>query len=236
MNRPLNRSAAAALLAGVLPVLAVHTAYLLNIGAGGSLAAEFVCLPYVDGCVSISRAARSGPGLYLFRWVMLLTAALLVLCWFDLRAWLRELPAGTPRRRDWIRRLGFVGAVFLVLYVTALGSEGEWYRWQRRYGVIFYFGGTGLAQLLLLWVLWPVRDRLANGKLRRPVGVLAALAGVQWTLGVFTSLKRLLFRDPGLIDRLENIIEWWFALPMSLAFVVIGWMLLRRPPYPAGVS
>jgi hypothetical protein len=229
----MNRSALAALLAGALPILAVHAAYLVNIGPAGTLAAEFVCMPYLDGCVSISRAARSGPGLYLFRWTMLLTAGLLVLCWLDLRPWLRDLSAGTQRRRDWIRVLGLVGAVFLVLYVTALGSEGEWYRWQRRYGVIFYFAGTGLAQLLLLWVLWPHRHSLADGRLRRPIGILAGLVGLQWALGVFSSVKRLLFRDPALIDRLENITEWWFALPMSVAFLLVAWMFLCNPPLRA---
>jgi hypothetical protein len=31
-----------------------------------------------------------------------------------------------------------------------------------------------------------------------------------------------------LVDRLENLTEWWFALPMSLAFVVIAWLFASR--------
>lgn len=219
----------AALLAGLLPMVAAHAAYLINIRAGQGLAPEFFCMPYLDGCVSISRAARSGPGLELFRWLMLPSAALLLWCWAELRAWLRRLPAGSARQAAWIAGLGAVGAAFLVLYVTALGSEGEWYRWQRRYGVIFYFGGTALAQLLLVWVLWPLRRSLLNGRLQPPIAALTALVSMQWALGVFSSVKRLVFRDPELIDRIENIIEWWYALPMSLAFLVIAWMFARRP-------
>lgn len=60
---------------------------------------------------------------------------------------------GKDGRASVMAVLGIIGAVFLVLYVTALGNEGEWYSWQRRYGVTLYFGGTSLAQLLLVLIL-----------------------------------------------------------------------------------
>ena len=114
-----------------------------------------------------------------------------------------------------------------MLYVTWLGTEGEWYSWLRRYGVTFYFGGTALAQLVLLWVLWPKRSILAGGSLERPIYLLMALVSMQWVLGVFSAIKRLLFEDPVLLDRIENIIEWYYALPMALAFIVMAWMFHR---------
>lgn len=214
-------------LAGLLPILAAHLAYLLNIWAGTDLAPEFICMPYLDGCVSISRAARSGPGLHLFRALMLPSAALLLLSWEFIREWLRGLDACTPRRAFTIGTLGVIGGLFLVFYATWLGTEGEWYRWLRRYGVIFFFGGTALAQLLLIWVVWPARTHLANGRLAGPIKALMALVSLQWVLGVFSAFKRLIFDDPGFIDRLENIIEWCYALPMSIAFIVIAWMFRR---------
>jgi hypothetical protein len=218
---------AVTLLAGLLPIVAAHAAYLLNVHAGEAFPAEFVCMPYLDGCVSISRAARSGSGLKLFQALMLPSALLLFLSWGYVRQWLADLQACSTRQARTIAALGMVGALFLVAYVTALGNEDEWYRWQRRYGVILYFGGTALAQLLLLWVLWPARARLAGGRIARPIATLAGLVGVQWALGVFSSIKRLIFDDPQLIDRIENIIEWWYALPMSLGFLAIAWMLAR---------
>ena len=184
-------------------------------------------MPYLDGCVSISRAARSGPGLHLFRALMLPSAVLLLLSWEFVREWLRGLGACSGRRGWLIGGLGAVGAVFLVFYATWLGTEGDWYRWLRRYGVIFYFAGTALAQLLLIWVLWPQRMRLAGGRLARPIAALTALVSLQWALGVFSSLKRLIFDDPQLIDRIESIIEWCYALPMATGFIVIAWMFRR---------
>jgi hypothetical protein len=207
--------------------VAAHAAYLLNVYAGADLAAEFICIPYFDGCVSISRAARSGPGLMLFKVLMLWASLLLVLSWKYVRDWLLDLRACGHRRAWVLSILGTIGALFLVFYVTALGNEDEWYRWQRRYGVIFYFGGTALAQLLLVWVLWPLRGHLAGGRAAGPIVTLTALVTLQWALGVFSSVKRLLFDDPQFIDRIENIIEWCYALPMALGFIVIAWLFSR---------
>jgi hypothetical protein len=216
-----------AFLAGLLPILAAHLAYLLNVFTGVDLAAEYICNPYFDGCVSISRAARSVPGLHLFRAIVLPCSVLLLLSWLFVREWLPGLAACTVRRAWVICGLGMAGAVFLVFYVAWLGTEGDLYRWLRRYGVIFYFGGTALAQLLLVWVLWPARRELSSGRLQKPVTVLTGLVSLQWALGVFSAFKRLIFDDPELIDRLENIIEWCYALPMSAAFIVIAWMFSR---------
>jgi hypothetical protein len=214
-------------LAGVLPLLAVHAAYLLNLFSGAGLQTEHECMPYWDGCVSISRGVRSGPGLHLFRAIMLPTAVLLLISWALVREWLLRVAACDIGRARLISLTGMLGAVFLVFYVTWLGTEGDWYRWLRRYGVIFYFGGTALAQLLLAWVLWPNRRQLASGLIGGPVKVLMALVSLQWALGVFSAFKRLLFGDPAVIDRLENTLEWGIALPMSLGFIAIAWLFSR---------
>lgn len=225
--RRFNGPVVVACLAGLLPILAAHGSYLLNLLAGSELAPEFICMPYLDGCVSISRAARSGPGLLLFRALMLPAALLLALTWHSVRRWLVRHLGCNLRRPGVLTALGMIGALFLVFYVTALGIDDEWYRWQRRYGVVFYFGGTALAQLLLVSVLWPLRRQLAGGRLLQPITLLTGLVTLQWALGVFSAFKRLLFADPDFIDRLENIIEWCYALPMALGFIVIAWLFGR---------
>ena len=214
-------------LAGVLPVATVFAAYALNRYVGTELEPRFTCNPYVDGCLSISRAVRSGPGLHLFRAVMLPCAMLLFLSWSMVRDWLLCIGACRPRRAAVVFWLGAVGALFLVLYVTWLGTEGEWYKWLRRYGVTVYFGGTSLAQLLLVWVLWPQRGRLAGGRLRGLVVALTSLVVLQWFLGVASVAKRLLLDDPDLVDRIENLIEWYYGLPMALVLVVVALMFVR---------
>ena len=53
----MKRLPAIVLMAGAMPILAVHLAYGLNIKAGLE-----GCNPYWEGCISVSRAASSGPG------------------------------------------------------------------------------------------------------------------------------------------------------------------------------
>ncbi len=165
----MKRAATIAFFAGLLPILAVYVAFLLNVHVGNDLEDRFICRPFLDGCVSISRAARSGPGLIWFRFLMLPAVVLLVLTWLSVSSWLHVVSPSHNRLARAIVLLGVLGSLFLALYVVALGSEGDWYRWMRRYGVTIYFGGTALAQLLLVRVLWPQRNQLLQGRFRRPV-------------------------------------------------------------------
>jgi hypothetical protein len=223
-----------AMLCALLMVLATHLALALNwLSPGEGLAPEFRCIPYWDGCMSISRAVRSGPGLLLFRALMLPTAALLAWTWLQTGKWLALLrPTGGARARS-IAATGCLGALFLLLYVGWLGSEGAWYGWLRRYGVVFYFGLTALAQLLLVHALWPIRRVAAARPLGGPLHALFALVCLQWLAGVLSVAKRLLLTDAALIDRIENIIEWWFALALATSFLAVG-ELLRRSGYRLG--
>ncbi|MGH8221600.1 MAG: hypothetical protein ACREQZ_01375, partial [Woeseiaceae bacterium] len=54
---------------GLLPILAIHACYLLAV----HYAALPACIPYFDGCTSISATGRYAPASYLFRAVMLPT-------------------------------------------------------------------------------------------------------------------------------------------------------------------
>lgn len=224
-------------LGGLVPVLATHVALALNLAVppAEGLAAEFRCLPYWDGCVSISRAVRTGPGLSVFRALMLPTAAVLALTWWLVGRWLGLLRPDAARYARVIGGMGLVGASFLVLYVGWLGTEGEFYGWLRRYGVTVYFGLTALAQLLLVHALWPLRRDPAWRRLRGPVRMLFTLVAVQWLGGVLSVAKRLLLDDPVLVDRLENVIEWWFALALSAAFLALAELMRRTSFRLAGV-
>lgn len=225
------RPAWLALLCGIVPIAATHGALLLNLlSSGEALAETYRCVPYWEGCVSISRAVRSGPGLLLFRALMLPTAAVLALMWICVAPWLTGLRPGSETRARNIAVSGVIGALFLILYVSALGSEGPWYGWMRRYGVVMYFGLTALAQLLLVHALWPLRGQAHMRQLLGPLRVLFALVCLEWMGGVASVAKRALLSDPALIDRVENIIEWWFALALSAAFIALA-ELMRRSHY-----
>lgn len=196
-----------AMLAGLVPIAAVHLAYAINLDHG-----LVGCRPYWDGCMSVSRAVRSGPGLPWFKMLAVPSMLCMWACWAVLGRW-QALPA---RRRRWLRGLGQAGAVFFLVYALWLGTEGELYRWLRRYGVVFYFGCTGVAQLLLLGA-WP-RVLRRNWCYR----VFGGVVGLAWASGIASAFKRQLSDDPAFVDRLENVLEWHFALYLSLGFVALG--------------
>lgn len=206
-----------ALLASVVPVLVVHLAYALNV----LLAGMDYCLPYWDGCTSVSRAVRSGPGLWLFKAMAVPTALAMALTW-------RCLPA--PPGSAAIRWLGGSGAVFMLVYALALGTGGEFYSWMRRFGVVLYFGFTGLAQLL-------VGASLARRGAVRPgwaVRLYWVVLSLTWCAGIMSAFKRRLFDDPAMVDRLQNALEWWFALGLALGFFALALLMYtqRRPRAP----
>ena len=206
----MDRGANSALAAGLISITAVHLAYTLNF----ALTDLEACWPYWEGCLSVSRAVRSGPGLWLFKIAAVPMAGAMILAWL----WLPALLAGPL-----IRWLGALGAVFLLAYALALGSDGGFYSWMRRFGVVFYFGLTGLAQLLTAAAL----NRQCAFLTRREKGPYLAVLLLTWMAGIASALKRDLVQDAALVDRLENALEWWFALGLSLAFVALSGLVRR---------
>jgi hypothetical protein len=196
------------LLLTLLFLVAAHAAYLLSI-QGGYVPA---CVPYLDGCVSISRAARLGWGNHLFQLLVIPCAVLHALVWWLARHWLR---GGRV-----MLALGVLSAIALAVYATFLGTEGEAYRFLRRYGVVVYFGFGYLAQLTLM--------RRASATKALSARVIAAMSWISIAmlgLGVANVVAGLVVDDPSAKDRWENVFEWWLGLLMVgwYAVLAIGW-------------
>jgi hypothetical protein len=201
------------LLAGLLPLVATLVAYTLSVRLGVVEA----CNPFIDGCVSISRAARHGLPNHLFRALLMPAAALQALCWLLCGAWLRTLGAAPTRKLRALPWLGLVAVLFLVLYATFLGTEGEAYRWMRRYGVVLYFGGTCIAMLIV--------SGAAQGpalQARHVARALLALCIALPLLGLANVFAPLLHVDGETRAALQNSTEWWGGLIFTLFFVAIA--------------
>lgn len=146
---------------------------------------------------------------------MLPIAGLMLVYWIVAAQWLRALASGRRIRIAAMLALGATGALFLILYATFLGVEGDTYRWLRRYGVTVYFSFTVLAQLLMA-------SALGHGRLRR---TLAGLCAAMLLLGVISIPLQHLMNDR---DAALNALEWLYALLMSLGFVAVGLAWWRR--------
>jgi hypothetical protein len=212
-----------ALVAGLLPAVATLIAFALATGAGLVPA----CNPFIEGCVSISRAARHDLPNHLFRSLVLPAAVLQALVWLAQAQALRAM-GGAPLRRSaaWLAALGVAAGVALVLYGSFLGTEGAAYRWLRRYGTVIYFGGTCLAMLVLGRALQRLRAAGVVDLPRRHERALLALLAAIVALGLANALVGA-GADDALKDRVENATEWWGSLGLTLAFVVLA-SLWRR--------
>ena len=74
----------APLAAAVLVFVAIHACYLISASQGQ---VEW-CVPYWDGCTTISRAGRQSPAVFVYRGLMTPAAAFMVLYWLLSREWL----------------------------------------------------------------------------------------------------------------------------------------------------
>lgn len=202
----------------VLPVLAIILAYGLNAQAGTAP----VCNPFLSGCVSISRAVRVEPGLPWFRLLMIPCTALLALFWIRLpaqSAMLRPRPTATLLA-------GLTGAFFLLLYISFLGTTGEMSQWLRRTGIIFFFAGTGLAQLLFAHAL----QGDASASARQCRRQLLALCTAMVVLGVVNTITQYGLGAP---EEWENIGEWWLGLLLCAGFVTMARWQYRHATAPS---
>ncbi|HVE90105.1 MAG TPA: hypothetical protein VNA44_10440 [Burkholderiaceae bacterium] len=204
------------LLAGTLPFVATLLAFSIAVAEE-----QFPwCNPLLDGCVSISRAARHGLPNYLFRALLLPAAVFQWLVWLLCAAWLRSI--GTPPTR-WLRVLPVLGlgaAAFLILYGTFLGTEGPWYRWMRRFGIIFYFGFTCILMLIVGDAVR--RAKLPMARYRNAAAVLLALCMTLPLLGLANILAPLVLNNAAAIDVFENATEWWGGLVFTVFFVLLA--------------
>lgn len=208
------------LVAGLLPAMAAAAAYWLSI----ALDIIPACNPFIDGCVSISRAARHDLPNHVFRALVLPAAALQGLTWLLCAQWLKGLEAEQRVMLRVLPWLGVFAAIFLVLYGTFLGTEGEAYRWMRRYGVIFYFGFTYLCMLIASGEVW----RLASwGSIKPPPRLgrlLLLLCVITLVMGLAQAFLPRFMGDGAFRNRLENVLEWYLGLAFTLFFLALAWL------------
>jgi hypothetical protein len=221
-NRLHARSWALPLVAGLLPPVAAVIAF--RISASQGLIPD--CNPFVEGCVSVSRAARHGLANDVFRALVLPAAALQGLTWWLCVPWLRGLGA-TGRTLRWLGSMGVAAAAFLVLYASFLGTEGALYQWMRRYGIVGYFGGTFLCMLVTGGQL---RSLALSGRWRPPARLdlaLLALLAVLLAMGLANAFVPPLLGDPGMKNRLENVLEWHAGILYAAYFALLAGLWRR---------
>lgn len=204
------------LIACLAPLIGINLAYW--IGADNNVLPS--CIPYLDGCTSISSTGRYPPGDRLFRAVMLPQAAVLAFTWYFAALWLRSLKPSS-RAPTIIVVSGAIGALALILYVSYLASNDPFYEIMRSYGIYFYFVGTALAQLVLSLAL----DRSATQR------AMVWVTVTPFVLGIINLIQKEVL---GSLNSNENRIEWIASLLMQVWFILL-WTAWRKTRFKVRV-
>lgn len=188
-----------AIIAALLPCVAIYGSY----GANAWLGHAPWCVPNIGGCVSVSRGARAGEGLFLFRAIMMPYALLLIVYWLVCYRWLLALGDTSSRQPFLMFVVGSLGALALLAYTNVLGTDGTAYRVMRS-GVVFFFAFTALSQALLVSRLYHV-ESLSHGSRGTVLRFMRSVCVIEAALGCGYAFVSV-FVDEG--TTLERIIEW----------------------------
>jgi hypothetical protein len=222
------------LIAGVIPVLAASIAYWLGVESGRLPA----CIPWLDGCTSISATGRHPPGSFVFRAFHLPFAVVLALIWYYNDAWLGTLRARSDlseTHRSGNRPMlvsGLIAAIALIVYVTFLGTTEPIYEFMRRFGIYGFFLGTALAQLMLSVALSSIATERSDEALRSIARYMLILVALPFALGILNLALKFVLEDT---DAIENRIEWLATLIMQAWFVLL-YLAWKRTGFRALVA
>ena len=174
------------------------------------------CIPYIDGCTTISQAARSGNSIFIYRATMIAYGVLLIWFWIYAQQWLNQLNDQTTKLARTTMWLGIMGAISLIIYIDFLGTTGEVNRFMRRYGIMMFFTFTPLAQLLMLRQHYKILQS-SSGCTIKPMILQYQLIVLLSMLAIgFISIILEVNQSKTHIS--ENIVEWNFSLLLNLYF------------------
>ena len=139
--------------------------------------------------------------------------------WFWIYAyhWLNQLYGYITKNARIILWLGIVGAIFLIVYVDYLGTEGEINRFMRRYGIMIFFTFTPLAQLLLLGqhykILPAIQEKTLHPRVLQYQTIVLLLMLVIGIISIILNLSQRKTYET------ENIVEWNFSFLLYMYYV-----------------
>ena len=187
------------LLVSIIPFIAIHLSFIVSVQN------EYLtlCNPYIDGCYSISRVARQPSSIIIFKILMLVSAFSLFFLW--------------PRlfKSNYNKILIFIGRIgplFLIAYIVALGEEGFLYELMRRFGVFIFYIFTLISQWVFTLNVDLRKKRFINKIFLMNIIVYLQILAFLVAIPFFLFIKNYSY--------IENIIEWWITLLITLWFFI----------------
>ena len=120
-------------------------------------------IPYIDGGVSISRAARTYPTYLLFKPGMIITAILLIKYWKANNKLIIEINQEKKDKENFLI-FGVLSAIFLITHSIFLGVsfENDLYKFFRRFVLLAFIIFELVAQALLVIKLYNAKEKIVK--------------------------------------------------------------------------
>ncbi len=187
------------LLVAIIPFIAIHLSFVLSVQN------EYLtlCNPYIDGCYSISRVVRQPSSIIFFKILMLVSAFSLFFLWPRLFK---------SNDNKILILIGRIGSLFLIAYIGALGEEGFLYELMRRFGVFIFYIFTLISQWVYTFNVDLRKRRFINKNFLINIIVYMQILAFLVAIPFFLFIKNYSY--------IENIIEWWITLLITLWFFI----------------
>ena len=171
------------------------------------------CIPYFQGCSSISKAGREGLGAIIFKLTIMPVMTLISIYWMISYIVIKKFLVIFSKKNKYMLVSGITGSLFGILYTAFLGSEGETYQFLRRFGIYLFFLGTYSAQIIEVIQLKSIyKPKTINAF--EAMKLLTLLVGLIILISI--PFYGLIEND----DWLENVLEW------NITFLIFSYFIL----------
>ena len=197
-----------ALICFILPISTVIISYIASV----QFNLVESCIPFFEGCTSISRAGRNFPVKIFFKPMMYLYAIFLFLYWYKFLEKLKNFEVKEKK----FYLFAFFSVVFLILYITFLG-EGKIYNFFRRVGIYVYIFLIVISQFLISKKLYLIREKINKNFIIKFIKINYFLTLLLVLSGLIL-LPLLLIKIDG-FPQIKNIISWNYFTLIQLYFL-----------------
>ena len=205
-----------ALVACLLPIITIALSYFLTVQGGH----KPWCIPYFEGCTTITATGIYYPAAYVFRAGLISAAVVFILWWYCVRAWLESV--GRPEHHPWIHRIVTFAIIASMLLIASIAVLGEHMLPPSDHRFLWRFHTVTAGVFFLVTALCQIMMTLRMRQLQRELNIKFSRIASKQILAVLQLLLLAAFVLILLLDLktdgVEEIFEWWLATFSCLYF------------------
>ena len=173
-------------------------------------------IPYIDGSLSISRAARTFPQYLIFKPAMFVTAIFLYIYWKNNNQLINNLNSSNLNYR--FKTFGILSAIFLVIHSILLGVKFDIqvYKLFRRVVLLLFIIFEIIAQGILVYHLYKLKLKLKELTNKKILTLKIILVSILALVGVL-SLPILIAKGN---THFKHALEWNYFVGVVLFYLL----------------